>query len=100
MGKRPSSEWRRFGTFLCVETIPTPQALHNYHLREKNTHLHTQETMLGWLRLDKANHFESGVVMRTKANAVKYDRLARGDCMSTTTCFGCFRGNWNKLETT
>ena len=38
--------------------------------------------------------------MKTMANAVKYDRLAGGDCMSATTCFGCSRGNWNELETT
>ena len=55
--------------------------------------------MLGCLRLDEANNFESGVVMKTMANAVKYDRLAGGDCMSATTCFGCFRGNWSELET-
>jgi len=35
--------------------------------------------MLGCLRLDEANNFESGVVMKTMANAVKYDRLAGGD---------------------
>ena len=51
------------------------------------------------LQFDNDNRFKSRVVMKTKANAVKYDRLAGGDCMSATTCLGCSRSNLNELKT-
>ena len=48
----------------------------------------THKNMLSEMQLGNDNRFKSGVVMKTKANAVKYDRLAGGRLYVSNNLFG------------